>query len=671
MPALQEIINDLAASKNERITHPDQLTDSLRSLLDDANISDDLFEKTKMIVDDLQVNGLCFATPTHRVSAEDVHHYLEAERFKSRKDELRYPGEIRADRSHFDSTEEMIANAADQVLERSLTDILAEAPADGKPIHEMMMSRRLVYDLLDSHAIEKIDIAETHNAMTQRALRLAAKQYGVSELTDIGLLHEDHIGIDHAREIYERLLQSQQFLKEINHQTLGTNKKRPRLVLKIGYSDFAKQHSAPGGKPSNEKCLLQIMKGIKEIGQAGKIDIDIEFAGGEGPGRRVNPKGYEYTLKETVTPAVLSYASQNGIAFKYRETMQGGDGCVLLGTEESAAKVIATQLDHLSRHIKVTPDEIFKNPYFRWNQGDVREHQEDAREVYHDLYNDPDFALLMKLYRELCVKGGSRKVNREEVQVPHNKGKDDEPPLAGFRAIGFNAASLSTMVHLTPIYGQGTAFYKNQIRTERLVGIDLFRERLMTSFMVRDLHMVDELKQFIELYNPEYWRKFTQFDDEGQPTTESQIVRRLDRLYYPDDPHQTIYPRLARAVRKIEDDLEKFDIIREKYDFSDIEGIIAQGDYHERVAQKRDLLSEISKDRFDAIRDWFIELESTPVYGPDYTREARSSAIGCGMRFKFADALRVLDPNNENEGMTSILRVEEYTGPIADMCYNA
>jgi len=328
MKALQEIIDELSAKKDGRITQPDELTSTLQPILNQSDISDEIVSIAKLINDDLQSNGLCFATPTHRVNAEDVHKFLEVERRKIGKGDLRNQDQIEADEAHFESTEQMIAEALDQVSS-TFTKMLQKAPADGKPIHEMMRIRRFIYDEIDSHTIEKIDVAEAHNAMTQRGLRLATKQYGVSEVTDVGLLHEDHLGIDNANRIYGRLLKSKQFLKEINHTVNGTNKKRPRLVMKIGYSDFAKQHSAPGGKPYNEKCLLQTMRAIKDAGLAGEIDIDIEFAGGEGPGRRVNQKRYEWTLKEPVTPAVLSYAAKNSITLKYREPTTGENGCIL------------------------------------------------------------------------------------------------------------------------------------------------------------------------------------------------------------------------------------------------------------------------------------------------------------------------------------------------------
>lgn len=667
MEELQVLIDSLNATKDERITHPDQIIDVLLPILEDENTPDDLFENTKLIVDNLQKNGLCFATPTHRVNAEDVHHYLNAERREAGKGDLNNPKQLSADKSHFKETEEMIEKATDQVS-GSFTDVISKAPADGKCIHEMMMIRRFVNEAIDSHTVEKIDIAESHNAMTQRALRLAAKQYGISDITDIGLLHEDAGGIDNARKIYSKLLSSSQYLEEISHTVPGMNKKRPRLVLKIGYSDFAKQHSAPGGKPNNEKCLLQTMRAIEDAGLAHEIDLDIEFAGGEGPGRRVNPKGYGWTLKETATPAVLSFANENGIRLKYRETIQGGDGCILLGTEESAAKIMVTQLDHLSRYMTASPSTTWDPLYYSQLRENVSEHHESARKTYDELYNDPDFALLMKLHKELCEKGGSRKVNRGELRSPYDKDEGNQPPLADLRAIGFNAASIQTGVHLPPIFGQGTAFYQNPERTERLVQSPLFRERLITSFMVRDLHMMDELNDFVELWNPDYWLQSPKFDADGNETTESHIAQRLDELAYSDGNKESIYARLKRAVRLIDDDLQKFDQIRERYDFSDIESIIQQGNYLERLDQKRALLSDMHAHRLSTIKQLFLDLESSDLYSHDHTRKERQFAINAGICLDLKSASTVL-PKAANGNTQKNIKSQSI--PILDVNYNA
>ena len=473
---LQAIIDNLSATKEGRITHPQQIVSVLQPLLDDPETPDDLFRDLKMIVDDLSSNGLCFATPTHRTNAEDVQKYLSVERHKAGKGDVHAGDVLEADESHFEETEDMIASAKD-VASGSFTEMLQRASQDGKPIHEMMIIRRFVHDVIDSHTIEKIDIAEAHNALTQRALRLAAIQYGVSDVTDIGLLHEDALGIDPAYDIYSKLLQSQSYLKEIAYHDSNTTKQRPRIVMKIGYSDFAKQHSSPGGKPSNEKCLLQTMVAIREAGLAGKIDLDIEFAGGEGAGRRVNPNGYEWTLKETVTPAVLAFAHKNHIRLKYRETIQGGDGCILLGTEESAARIMATQLTHLSTHLTSDPENVLDQSYYNELKGKVSEHHRSGRKFYHDLYNDPDFAMMVKMVGALCEKGGSRKVSRAEVRSPYDKAVEAQAPLADVRAIGYNARLLQMLSHLTPIFGQGSAFYENRERTDQLIQSELFRER--------------------------------------------------------------------------------------------------------------------------------------------------------------------------------------------------
>jgi len=444
--------------------------------------------------------------------------------------------------------------------------------------------------------------------------------------------------------------------------------------MKIGYSDFAKQHSSPGGKPYNEKCLLQTMEAIKDAGLAGKVDIDIEFAGGEGPGRRVNPKGYEWTLKETITPAVLSYASENGISLKYRETIQGGDGCILLGTEQSAAKVMATQLDHITKHTTAPSAQSWDKSYFTSLHSKVNEHQQTARDAYHALYNDPDFALLMKLHKEMCVKGGSRKVSRAEETSPYDKAQDNKAPLADFRAIGFNAASIGTGVHVPPIFGQGTAFYESMERTEDLVTSKLFRERLMTSFMVRDLHVLDELKDFIELYNPEYWKKFDQFDQDGKLTTHAQIARRLDELVYSDGSEKRIYPRLKRAVRLIEDDLAKFDQVRNRHDFSDVEEIIAEGDYKKRLAEKRTLIKSIHENRMQELHDLFIKREEMPLHSPHYSRVARSSAIKAGAVLDNKVVSAVFDAAiqpGERTFANDHKRIVDHAIPLLDLAGNA
>jgi len=165
MGDLQEIIDDLTATKNGRITHPNQLTSALAPILDRSDISEDLFSTVKLIRDDLQSNGLCFATPTHRVNAEDAHKFLEVERRKIGKGDLRNPDQIEADTAHFSSTEQMISETSDLVT-GTFTKTLQNAPMDGKPVHEMMMIRRFVHDAIDAHTIEKVDIAEAHNAMT-------------------------------------------------------------------------------------------------------------------------------------------------------------------------------------------------------------------------------------------------------------------------------------------------------------------------------------------------------------------------------------------------------------------------------------------------------------------------------------------------------------------------
>lgn len=672
MGALQDIIDDLNASKQDRVTHPNELTTALTPLLQNPNTSDAIFESAKLIYDDLQANGLCFATPTHRINAKDVHHYLNVERRKSGKGDLRNPDKIEADIAHFDSTEQMITEADGEVL-GSFTNTILSVPADGRPVHEMMMVRRFIYDAIDEHTIEKIDIAEAHNAMTQRGLRLATKRYGVSLFTDVGLLHEDHIGIDNSGTIYALLLKSKQYLDEISHTIPDTNKKRPRLVLKIGYSDFAKQHSSPGGKPFNEKCLLEIMKVFKDNDLADKINLDIEFAGGEGAGRRVNPKGYEWTLKETVTPSVLAYAGTHGIALKYRETIQGGDGCILLGTVESASKIMATQLDHLSHYATAPAEAIRYRSYYTTLQGKVQEHTQSARDAYSKLYNDADFALLMRLHKEMCVKGGSRKMSRLEGTSPYDRVQEDKELLADFRAIGFNAASISTGVHLPPIFGQGTALRESLKRTEDLVQSELFRERLMTSFMVRDLHVMDELKGFIELYNPEYWRKFEEFDAEGNETTEAKIAHRLDELVYSDNNPRRIYPRLKRALRIIEKDLNEFDYVRENFDFSDIEKIIAEGDYTERLAKKRNLISAIHQNRLALLHGEFVKREEMPIHSPNYTRSARSNAIKAGAALNVGAVSKVFDhasDDNRSFKHTHGL-IKSHQIPLLDLNYNA
>lgn len=656
---LQEIADDLVASKEGRITHPKEIIATLQPILDDPNTPDDLFIETKMIADDLLSNGLCFATPTHRTNAEDAQKYLLVERYKEGKGDIYNGDDLGADETHFDETEEMIAKATDRVS-GSFTDMLKKAPKDGGPVHQMMMIRRFVLDNIDSHTIEKIDIAETHNATTQRAIRLAAKQYGVSDYTDVGILHEDEKGIDPAHPIYSKLLKSKQYLEEISHHNGDTTKKRPRIVLKIGYSDFAKQHSSPGGKPSNEKCLLQTMKAIREAGLAGKIDLDIEFAGGEGAGRRVNPKGQEWTLKETVTPAVLSYAHKHGIRIKYRETIQGGDGCILLGTEESAAKVMSNQLAHLSEHLTSDPSIAYDKAYYKDLEGKVSEHHRAARNVYHDLYNDPSFAMMVKMFGAFCEKGGSRKVSRAEVRSPYDKVEDNQPPLADVRAIGYNARLMQMFAHLTPIYGQGTAFQQNQERTSELLKSDLFRERLLGAYMVRDLQMLDELEEFVELFNPETWAEFDEFDQIGQYTTEARIAQRLDNLVYSDGDQRRVYPRLKKVLRDIKRDLSAFDQVIKREEFNDIRAKIREGnaEYDTQVADKRSLMKDIQATRIDIMKGIFRELESSPVNGEHYSRAERHNAIHAGMCMDFGKAAILLgDATNDNSAVHKLMQV--------------
>lgn len=670
MAALQNIVDDLQMTKEERITDPNVLLESLEPLL--KGQADNIFKEAKMIISDLQSNGLCFSTPTHRVNAEDVHKFLNVERHKQGKSDLQNADNIKADTSHFQETEEMIEKAVN-VVDGNFTDMLKKAPKDGRPVHEMMMIRSLVHDCIDSHTHEKIDIAEAHNAMTQRGLRLAATQYGVSPITDIGLLHEDADGIDPAYQIYSKLLDSETYLEEIKHTVAGTNKKRPRIVMKIGFSDFAKQHSAPGGKPSNEKCLMQTIKAIADARLAGEVDLDIEFAGGEGPGRRVNLKGYEYTLQETVTPSVLSYAAKKGVRIKYRETIQGGDGAILLGTEQSASKIMATQLDHITKHTTQTKKANLDNKYYTELRGNIQEHHQAARGAYHKLYNDADYALLMKLFKQFCEKGGSRKVNRGELKSPYEQDRGAQAPLADFRAIGFNAASIQTGVHLPPIFGQGTAFYQNMTRTEDLVQSPLFRERLMTAFMVRDLHMMEELENFIELYNPAYWHKnFAKFDENGRVTVEAQIAKRLDDLRYSDGSEKRIYPRLKSALRKIEDDLEKFDQIRQRYNFDDVEAKINEGDYQARLQKKRALLKELHQSRFKINKQAFIDLESQDLYSEYYSRDQRHHGISAGICLEYKQASGIFDPaSNDNDFVGRQRVLKAHADPILDLCGNA
>lgn len=675
MDALQGIIDDFGMSKEGRITHPNQIIEALQPLLDDPNTPDDLFIEAKIIVDDLVSNGLCFATPTHRTNAEDAQNYLAVERHKAGQGDIFGGDGLEADESHFQETEEMIAAATDQVS-GSFTDMLKGMPQDGKSVHEMMLIRRFVLNSIDSHTIEKVDIAETHNAMTQRAVRLATIQYGVSKNTDVGILHEDDKGIDPAYEIYSKLFSSKQYLAEISQHDGNTTKKRPRIVMKIGFSDFAKQHSSPGGKPSNEKCLLQTMKAIREADLAGKVDLDIEFAGGEGPGRRVNPKGYEWTLKETVTPAILSYAKKHGIRVKYRETIQGGDGCILLGTEQSAAKVMSTQLEHLSTHLTADSKKAYDRTYYNELSGPISEHHRAARNAYHELYSNPDFAMMVKMFGAFCEKGGSRKVSRAETRSPYDKPEDNQPPLADVRAIGYNARLIQMLAHLTPILGQGTAFYQNQERTDQIIESDLFRERLMTSMMVRDLHMLDELKQFIETFNPEYWGEFPKFDDKGNLTTEAMIAQRLDDIVYSDGDNRRVYPRLKKAFRAIELDLEKFDQIIKKPVFDDVRETIREHDgkfafdYDQAVADKRALTHDVQQDRIAIMRQIFSDLEGSPVHMKDHSRQERSGAIKAGMcmDFKGADILLGKAANANQPGLVETLKA--MSAALPDLHYN-
>lgn len=681
MDKLQGILDKLIETKELRVTHPDQIKQSLIPILETDDIADEAFIAAKMIHDNLESNGLCFSTPTHRANAEDGFKYLETERRKIGKGDIRNRDNILADNKHFSSTEEIIAKASDQVV-GSYTDMLKKIPADGGPVHEMMLNRRFVLDYIDGHTIEKVDIAEAHNATIQRAMRLAAKQYGVSERTDIGILHEDHLGIDNAEAIYTKLLKSEQYISEITHTVPGTSKNRARLVLKIGYSDFAKQHSAPGGRPYNEECLLKILQAVKNAGLAGKVDVDIEFAGGEGPGRRRNPVGYEWTLKETVTPSVLAYAHKNGINLKYRETIQGGDGTILLGTEQSTAKVMATQLDHLSKYNVQDPWDVLDKTYYRKYADAIQENGRTARDAYNKFYYDPDFALLQELNKGMGVKGGSRKLMRDTYANPYepiNLNVLPAPLLAGFRAIGFNAASISTGVHLTPIYGQGTAFYESLDRTEKILQSSLVRERLMTAFWVRDLHVMDELKGFIELYNPEYWKKFDQFDNQGNPTIEAKIAKRVAKLVYKDDPNRRVYARLMYAVGKIEDDLNKFDQIRERYDFDDIEATLAAGDYgglsyQEHVAQKRALIKEIHKNRLNLLHEGFVKREEMALHSTHYSRDNRRYAIQAGAVNDAGIVSEIFDSalsHNEKKFAQHQEEIKAHFVPLLDLHGNA
>jgi len=680
MDALQEIVDYLQATKDQRITHPKQVTSALTGILSEKS-NEELFIAAKCLNDDLESNGLNFATPTHRVNADDLHSYLNFERRKVGKGDLRNKDTIDADEAHFASTEQMIAEASDEV-KGTFTDTLKEIPQDGKPVHEMMLIRRLVNDCIDEHTIEKVDVAEAHNAMTQRGLRLAAKKYGVSGVIDAGLLHEDNLGIDNANRIYATLLKSKQYIEEISHTVPGTTKKRPRIVMKIGYSDFAKQHSSPGGKPYNEKCLLQTIKAIKDAGLAGQVDLDIEFAGGEGPGRRVNPKGYEWTLKETITPAVLSYAAKHGVAIKYRETIQGGDGATLLGTEQSAAKVMATQLDHLSKHTSESPENTKDREYYNSLRGKVREHHQTARDAYHALYNNPDFALLMKLHKEMCIKGGSRKVSRTDGASPYDKDQEYKAPLADFRAIGFNAAAISTGMQITTYFGQGTAFFESMDRTEELMQSKLFRERMMTSIMVNDMHMIEELKAFAELYNPEYWRQFPRYSEDGKKTTETQIAHDLSTLVYSDDKSRRIYPRLREAVRLIEDDFMDFNEVRKRFNLDDVEAIIANenasivgaGDYAGQLKEKRELASALHQNRIKLLHDAFIRRAKMPKDSTFYTEEAREKAIKAGAVLDNAVVSEIFDGAVENGQPTFAddhKEIQAHITPILDLAGNA
>ena len=395
--------------------------------------------------------------------AKDVHSYLNVQRHKQGVSDLKNADNIRADESHFQQTETMIDDASNRVS-GSFTGYLKSEVMNGETVREMMMVRRFVVDNIDSHTFERVDIAECHNAMTQRALRLAAIQHGVSDHLAIGILHEDAEGSDNGPVIYRRLFGSELYLYETNCAAAGTNKKPGTIHTKVGFSDFAKQQGVTGTKPNTEAFLLKSLKVMAE----NDIKVwDIEFAGGQGPGRRVNPMGYDETLKETITPSVLAYASKLGIHIRARETIQGGDGCLVLGTEQSAAKTMATKLDHMTRGLTDDPNENLDWKYYKELSEEIIGHSEDSREEYKGLYEDPDIAILIKLFKNLSVKGGSRKVDRGEERSPYDKPEEASSLIADIRAIGFNYITKTMGVHLAPILGVGTAFCNNPQRTEK------------------------------------------------------------------------------------------------------------------------------------------------------------------------------------------------------------
>ena len=672
LKSLDSIMGDIQNSDIKRITHPDHITNALKDFLRDLRTPDDLYLEIKLIVDNLNSNGICLAALTHRVGAQEGYDYLDVERQKIDLGALQNTDELQADELHFAQIEDMITTVK-TVAETSLVEALGNVPKDGRSLRELMLIKRFTFKHVDSHTTEKLDVAESHNATALMTIEHAMTQYGTRKGFNPGMLHEDQLGIDPAYTFYKTLLKSKPYLKGILDFDERTTKKKPCIYLKIGFSDYAKQHGSTSGKPSNEKCLLDIMRAIRDAGPTEAIDLDIEFAGGEGAGRRKNPSAYKAMLDETITSTVLAYANKLGINLKYRDTVQGGDGCIFLGTPALAAKAIATQLDHVSKGLTQDPTPILQqNYYIKTEKGGIQEHvkahHRTAKETYHNLYNHPGFSLLMNLHKPLSIKGGSRKLNRGELVNPYDAAANNKAAMAGFRAIGFNVTTMLTGVHLPPGYGQGTAFFQQTPKVrEKLSKSPLFRKRLTTAFMVRDLHMEDSLKNFIARYNPDYWRGFDRLTADGQDSVEFKLSNRMQNLVYSDGGNRCVYSRLSEIYRVITDDLHELDRMRGEYDFSDVEKTIAQGDYTERLAQKRQILDALHANRLQLLEDYFKALESTDVYSPDYEASARETGIKAGLCLDFDIVSKVFGDRFKSVQAEA----KQYAMPIVDLCYQA
>ena len=202
----------LIQTKDQRITHPKELIDSIEAILEQNDVPEDVKTQMVQMRSRLKNHGIAFAHPHFRINGKSV---------KAGLSQHAHNGSRIDPKTEDEAMDEvalpLVANMLKfvQVEDTNLNDLVNAE----ETIMKQMLFIRETKDLIDSHSSNRYLVAETHNATTLLATLYFAKLNGVDDIVDISPLFEDGPGVDNAISIMTKMFQI--FLKLISSGDAG------------------------------------------------------------------------------------------------------------------------------------------------------------------------------------------------------------------------------------------------------------------------------------------------------------------------------------------------------------------------------------------------------------------------------------------------------------------